>query len=49
MYSYPLFERLKAEAPEFEEMAAFQAGGRAPQRPARRDQRRRQAAARRST
>ena len=26
MYSYPLFERLKAEAPEFEEMAAFQAG-----------------------
>jgi len=27
MYSYPLFERLKAEAPEFEEMAAFQAGG----------------------
>src|SRR5690349_9950597 len=27
MYSYPLFERLKAEAPEFEELAAFQAGG----------------------
>ena len=49
MYSYPLFERLKAEAPEFEEMAAFQAGGGAPQRPARWDQRRRQAAARRSS
>ena len=29
MYSYPLFERLKAAAPEFEQMAAFQAGGRA--------------------
>ena len=27
MYSYPLFERLKAAAPEFEELAAFQAGG----------------------
>ncbi|MDE3168363.1 MAG: ABC transporter permease, partial [Acidobacteriota bacterium] len=27
MYSYPLFERLKAAAPEFEEVAAFQAGG----------------------
>ncbi len=27
MYSFPLFERLKTEAPEFEEMAAFQAGG----------------------
>jgi predicted permease len=27
MYSYPLYERLKAEAPEFEELAAFQAGG----------------------
>jgi len=26
MYSFPLFERLKAEAPEFEEMTAFQAG-----------------------
>jgi predicted permease len=26
MYSFPLFERLKAEAPEFEEVAAFQAG-----------------------
>jgi predicted permease len=26
MYSYPLYERLKAAAPEFEEMAAFQAG-----------------------
>ncbi|HEY6293905.1 MAG TPA: ABC transporter permease [Terriglobia bacterium] len=25
-YSYPLFERLKAAAPEFEELAAFQAG-----------------------
>src|SRR5215469_7868164 len=25
-YSYPLYERLKASAPEFEEMAAFQAG-----------------------
>src|SRR3954471_8178633 len=27
MYSYPLYERLKAEAPEFEQVAAFQAGG----------------------
>ncbi len=27
MYSYPLYERLKAETPEFEELAAFQAGG----------------------
>jgi predicted permease len=27
MYSFPLFERLKAELPEFEEMTAFQAGG----------------------
>jgi len=27
MYSFPLYERLKAEAPEFEEVAAFQAGG----------------------
>src|SRR5215831_12015797 len=26
MYSYPLYERLKAEAPEFEEVTAFQAG-----------------------
>ena len=27
MYSYPLYERLKAETPEFEQVAAFQAGG----------------------
>ena len=27
MFSYPLFERLKASTPEFEELAAFQAGG----------------------
>lgn len=27
MFSFPLYERLKAEAPEFEEVAAFQAGG----------------------
>src|SRR4249919_866060 len=26
MFSFPLFERLKAEAPEFEQVAAFQAG-----------------------
>src|SRR5438270_2968345 len=26
MYSYPLFERLKAEMPEFEDVTAFQAG-----------------------
>src|ERR1700686_3759751 len=26
MFSYPLFDRLKAETPEFEELAAFQAG-----------------------
>ena len=27
MYSYPLFERLKANTPEFEQVMAFQAGG----------------------
>ena len=27
MFSYPLFERLKADLPEFEEVAAFQAAG----------------------
>ena len=27
MFSYPLFERLKADAPAFEELTAFQAGG----------------------
>src|SRR5262249_56690591 len=27
MVSFPLFERLKAELPEFEELTAFQAGG----------------------
>src|SRR5262245_17257103 len=27
MYSYALYERLKAEAPEFDQIAAFQAGG----------------------
>ena len=27
MFSYPLFERLKAEAPEFDQLTAFQAGG----------------------
>ena len=27
MFSFPLFERLKADLPEFEEIAAFQAGG----------------------
>src|ERR671929_904968 len=27
MFSFPLYERLKAEALEFEEVAAFQAGG----------------------
>jgi predicted permease len=27
MFSYPLFERLKAQLPEFEELTAFQAGG----------------------
>ncbi len=26
MFSFPLYERLKSEAPEFEEVAAFQAG-----------------------
>src|ERR1700741_2910905 len=26
MYSFPLYERLKSQAPEFEEVAAFQAG-----------------------
>src|SRR5512132_1710053 len=27
MFSYPLYERLKAATPEFEEVTAFQAGG----------------------
>src|SRR5436309_916494 len=27
LFSFPLYERLKAETPEFEEVAAFQAGG----------------------
>ena len=27
MFSYPLYQRLKAEAPEFEDVAGFQAGG----------------------
>src|SRR4249919_2520039 len=27
MFSFPLFERLKAEAPEFEQVTAFQASG----------------------
>src|SRR5881275_1298103 len=27
MFSFPLYERLKAAAPEFEDVAAFQAGG----------------------
>ncbi len=27
MFSYPLYERLKTETPEFEQLAAFQAGG----------------------
>src|SRR2546426_8511128 len=27
MFSFPLYERLKAETPEFEEVAAVQAGG----------------------
>lgn len=27
MFSYPFYERLKTETPEFEELAAFQAGG----------------------
>ncbi|MGH9140603.1 MAG: ABC transporter permease [Vicinamibacterales bacterium] len=27
LFSYPLFERLQAEAPEFDQVAAFQAGG----------------------
>ena len=27
MFSFPLYERLKAEAPEFEQLTAFQAGG----------------------
>src|SRR5881275_997237 len=27
MFSFPLFERLKEETPEFEEVTAFQAGG----------------------
>src|SRR5574339_817281 len=27
MFSYPLFERIRAEVPEFESLTAFQAGG----------------------
>src|SRR6202521_3328658 len=27
MFSFPLYERMKAEAPEFDEIAAFQAAG----------------------
>ena len=27
MFSYPLFEQLKRETPEFEQVTAFQAGG----------------------
>src|SRR6266436_4193477 len=27
MFSFPLFERLKSETPEFDQVAAFQAGG----------------------
>ena len=27
MFSFPVYERLKGAAPEFEQMAAFQAGG----------------------
>src|ERR1700693_4876005 len=27
MFSFPLYERLRAETPEFEQVAAFQAGG----------------------
>src|SRR6478736_2095113 len=27
MFSFPLFERIKADAPEFEQLTAFQAGG----------------------
>ena len=27
MFSFPLFERIKAETPEFEQLTAFQAGG----------------------
>ena len=27
MFSFPLFERLRADLPEFEELTAFQAGG----------------------
>jgi hypothetical protein len=27
MFSFPLFERLKTEAPEFDQLTAFQAGG----------------------
>src|SRR5213595_1715291 len=27
MFSFPLYERLKTETPEFEQVAAFQAGG----------------------
>ncbi len=45
MFSFPLFERLKAETPEFEQVAAFQAGGARVERAARRRRRGRPAAA----
>ena len=35
LFSFPLYERLKAEAPEFEEVTAFQAGGARAERAAR--------------
>src|ERR1700747_152246 len=30
MFSFPLFERIKADTPEFEQLTAFQAGGSPP-------------------
>lgn len=45
MFSYELFQRLTANAPEFEQITAFQAGGGAPQHPAGAIERRRAAAA----
>ena len=45
MFSFPLYERLKAETPEFEEVAAFQAGGNRSERAAGRQRTRCEAAA----
>ena len=46
MFSYPFYELMKKNTPEFEELAAFQAGGRQVRHPPRRERPRLQATAR---